>query len=738
MPRRLDRRQPNRRSAAMAVVPWLVIVGLAGCGGGSSGDPIDAGPGADGTTVRPPLFAECDAGEEAFVRSAMLAIVGRRPISQSEVDVYVDLYREAERMGAAHQTPGNPDPKDVVARALTREPGYFERWSDHLLDAIRVPRIEDQSMESCYGRRQRSGDNINLAAYVRDNDPTAAGDGKGAFTMLDLVRSSLALDDVSPIYRGHLFALVSRPIPAANVPRIEAELARREDFGLVFDSAYLNRDLVCLACHNSQDAVTFHPDPTLNRHWALPGLVEKSLYGRSTGAAPAQAHAPFRFDGFVADLTQGEDGQTQPWKWSASCGGFSPSGLGPDPANISAVFGTLEGSRTTVYDLEASLARGFAAIRGRGPAIDAGGEVADADQAFAYMVSATFVESVWREVIGGPLTIANYFARNEAARDELQRLTEVFMTKGFSLRELLIAIVTGDYFNRAAPEAGCGATAYDAPPIYDPWTTADPDPTLRGNGAGDAVAALSGRSLMTTAYRALEWPAPRFSQFPEVPGEYFFCQQFGCGQMQNFCDSQGYCCVSYDLICGEQPGPGEPTSAEERAFQRGIGAFLKNGERGFRGLDFQARLVWEERFAACRNPSTAPDFIDGVLSRAATNSASIADVIIAIKDRLIGEAAIVDDAERTALEALFDGPLDGPASAATNLQQASRRLCGVLLSSPQFLLSAIPGRGGQPPALTPPAGQAAAICERLTGVDLGPVLAIECINGQVRLRADAP
>ena len=49
------------------------------------------------------------------------------------------------------------------------------------------------------------------------------------------VESSLELDDVTPIYRAHPFALVNFPIPAANVPPVEAELARREDFGAVFD-----------------------------------------------------------------------------------------------------------------------------------------------------------------------------------------------------------------------------------------------------------------------------------------------------------------------------------------------------------------------------------------------------------------------------------------------------------------------------------------------------------------------
>ena len=54
-----------------------------------------------------------------------------------------------------------------------------------------------------------------LAIAIRDRSASQGGDGS-PFTMLDLARSSLALDDLTPIYRGQLFSLVSHPIPAAN------------------------------------------------------------------------------------------------------------------------------------------------------------------------------------------------------------------------------------------------------------------------------------------------------------------------------------------------------------------------------------------------------------------------------------------------------------------------------------------------------------------------------------------
>ncbi len=117
--------------------------------------------------------------------------------------------------------------------------------------------------------------------------------------MLDLARSAVALDDLTPVYRAQLFPLVSLPITAANVPDIEAELARREDFGSTFDATYLHRDIVCLGCHNSERSVTDSTDPARDRHWPLDGNVDLALYGMAAGEAPAVAHAMFRVDGFV-------------------------------------------------------------------------------------------------------------------------------------------------------------------------------------------------------------------------------------------------------------------------------------------------------------------------------------------------------------------------------------------------------------------------------------------------------
>lgn len=676
---------------------------LAGCGGCDGGDD-PAGPDA-GVDAPPITFADCDSDTAAWVRNAYLAIVGHRPHGQAEVDVYVQLHDQIAALAKAGTVA--LDPKEVVARAMTEEPAYRDRWTSHFLDALRVPRLDEQEMSGCYAEREAATSDASIATYVRDNPPTAGGVG-ARFTGRDLIESAIALDDVTPIYRAHLFTLVTYPIPAANVPPVEAELARREDFGLVFDSAYLNRDLVCLQCHNSELSVTDAVDPVDDRHWPLDGLFEQSLYGASNGIEHARAHAPFRFDGFAASAF-GDAGPRRPWGWATACGTFYTS-PGADPAGVDGRFGDLTGTQLTVYDLEASLQAGFEALRGRTQSPGAGGVAPPADEAFAYLVSATIVEGVWKEVIGAPLTIANYFPRNEAARDVLQGLTDRFVERGYSLEDLLVAIVSSDYFSRQLPEEGCGDEPYLYPNVFDPWVISDDDEARRRNGPGDGIAAMSARTLMRTAFEALEWPVPDALDFPGGGGEPF-CQGLSCPQLANACQ-QGFCCATYEAQCASG-------GVDELGFQQGVGAFLKNGDRGFRGLDFQARLAWEDRFGACDGTD---DFVaDLVAAAEADAAATVGDVVAAVKDRLVGEPAVDatgSPSEADALAGLFGAGLDAPAASVADLEDKVRRLCGALLMSPQFLLSGAAGRGGEVPRLTPATWQFDAVC-----ADVGPRVA---------------
>ena len=290
-------------------------------------------------------------------------------------------------------------------------------------------------------------------------------------------------------------------------------------------------------------------------------------------------------------------------------------------------------------------------------------------------------EDVWRQVTGTPLTIANYFPRNQASRDLLAGLAATLATSGYSLRALLAAIVASDYFAVQAPDARCGDSPYGYPAVFDPWTRGESDPARRQNGPGDAVAALDARTLISALSGALEWADP--------------------------------------------PGAARFPDPVEAAFEHGIGAFLRSGERAFRGLDFQARLVWEAQYGTCARPGATADFVDRLIEAgAATPGATAGDLVRALKDRLIGEPEIAGAAERAALAGLI-GPLDAPAAAVT--ADRLRAVCGALLEAPQFLLGGIAGAGGERPVLTPAAAGYAAICGALAADGIGaPGRAVRC------------
>jgi hypothetical protein len=664
------------------VLAVVVALGALACGTDHR-KPIDD----DDKTDVP--FTACGGDPPSFVRASMLALDGRRPKSQAEVDVYVDLYEAVKAAGG--------DPREAVARALMERPEFADRWIETFMDAMHVQRLDVQSEAKCWDKPQRQAHDAGLAMAVRTQPATSAGDGKGTWSMADLAKSAIVLDDPTPLYRAQLFSMVSQPIPAANVPAREAELARRADFGETFDSGFLHRDVICLSCHNSERSVTDSDDPDMDRHWPVAGLAERAVYGNSDGVEPDRAHAMFRVDGFV------DGGNARPWGWSQDCGRFAAS-VADDIADVDGKFASLSGKRLTVYDLEQALARGFDKLRGQLPAFGDDGAIADPDAALAWLVTLKMTEDVWKRATGTPLTIANYFPRNQASSDLLFALASRFTQSGYSVKALLVAIVTSDYFNRLPPEEGCGKEPYTYPAVFDPWVISDADPERRLNGPGDAITAVDARTLVTATNAALDWaPHALASRFPDYGDG---CIESTCQQMQGYCGQFGACCNAHKAAC--QMGGVMPSA--QVAFERGVGVFLRNSERGFRGLDFQARLVWEDRYGSCARPAwVASDFIDKLVADGAADpTATVKDVAAAIKDRLVGEPAIVDASELAALEALFGAPLTSPASGVTTT--TARQLCGALLGSPQYLLQGMPGRGGERPKLTPTSASYDAIC----------------------------
>jgi len=616
----------------------------------------------------------CDAGERAFVRRASVALLGQRLPSQAASDAFVDILGQIRAdsgdTGAARRT---------LAAAMMQSPAFTARWSDFFKDALRVARTSTKSQAACYGTTASTGawDGGALARSVRDRDANTTDPAHLGFSMQQLLPSVLALDDLSVLYRANLFAMLGKPL-TGNAPELDLEIARRIDFGAAFEASYTSRDIVCLGCHNSEFSVTFSSDAATNRFWPVPGFFERALFGASTamhadgtskGGDVERARGMLRYAGVASPAG------TAPFGWDAAkCGAFMVPTV-DDPLAVDTYFGSVRsteldpthGRRASVWDLERSLHRGVDGLAEHGLSRSGTGELASPDEAFAYLVALTIGEKVWTEVIGSPLTAAHHFPRTQAQRDILMALGDGLARSHFSLKGLLLDILSHPAFNALAPSAGCGGQPYALPRWFDAWTDQEPAPEARGNSPADGVFALSPRLLRRLLYDALQWP-----MFPEYPAA---------------------------------------NSAEE-TLQIALGSYLRDGEPGRRELDFQGRLSWEAAYGACPAPAGGDDFITALLQAAqATPTASIADVVAALKDRLIGDARI-RDAERVPLEHLLGSSLDAPSS--TAVEAPLRRVCGALLASPWFLLGGVtPADVPSPPLLTPPSASYAASCERL-------------------------
>jgi hypothetical protein len=757
----------------------------------AAAEPVDTAPSEGLVPIdlsEPDPWYACHGSDRAFVRRAILAVLGRRPLGQAEVNVYADLMREVEALLPASELTatgqaeaerelggGEPGsalsrPRQVVLEALFAMPEYQSNWLELYRDFLRVHRVDEIASPECYGTAIHPNPR-EVAVRAREEAAFSAGDGR-PFSMQDMIVGSLEIDDMSPTYIANLLAMMVRSYVGANAEMVSLELTRRDDFGAWFDDVYLNRNSVCLGCHNTEFSVTQSNDPETNRHYPIPFLLEKSLFGASTGPATYggfeggdRIHAPLKFARFVSrcaerdlededeleefealedppDCAAGEpiircstashgglpidymcestyqlERNNRPWGWSDVCGSFMAPDLIPiDMGAVEAKFGSVIGLRSSVWGLVDSLQAGFAKLRREGLGALANGEVPDADKAFAYLVSMNIVEKVWREIAGTPLTIPNHFPRNAAARDQLQLLTETFIASGYSNEKLIEAILASPYLDLPAPDAGCGSAPYAVPRIFDPWVTAEADPSKRGNSSGDGVVSLSARTATRTAYAALGWPlVPYAGDFP---------------------------------IFEEDDDEDDPQTPEELAdnrvkaaeyqFQSEVGIFLKNSEPGFRGFDFQALLGWQDRFGSCAKlgSNTEPDIIDELLGQRGEHS--VGDAIAALKDRIMGEPLSADPEEIALLEGVVGASLDDPLSALDDAEVALRRVCGAFISTPQFMLMGIAAPdASRVPEMTASSASYATACVRLAAVSLSDGLTISCSGGSADVAGGA-
>jgi hypothetical protein len=593
--------------------------------------------------------------------------------------------------------------------------------------------------------------------------------------MYELIQDAIRIDDVFPVYRAYLYVLGNK----VQEPGMLTAADQRAIVGAHFDEIFLGRNLDCMTCHNSKNAVTkskgrHHPlhvglDPAVFDHLggeipevdvvayqencvtchgpsgegtqiarAILGATVSDIQGALAGVKLMQGieitstdieaiatalrdpgpfsadnlpvtsgkhHAFWRRDFFSADdPTQGFG----PWNIATSCAVVTSGSATEGP--IDGFFAGLITSYGTVKDLDDKLRDGRAALPGAASI--------DGDTAFAYMVAAKITENVWLELMGSPLTIVNYYARNVRQKDLHRHLTEqVFLANGWSLRELIVEILALGYFNRRAPAASLQSHFDELPAIFDAFlpesrvcsTGPEPDPVddltfgsespISGggattgtrleahfelgdgqqcayNGQGELVHRYSPRALLQAASKALAWPTPR-----------------------------SFASEAYPSL----------------QLQKAIGQYISDFDPGRSTVDFESLLSWDAAHSICarEDKGVEQDWIDALIAGIDPfNTAhpgaplSLRDVVLTLKDWLIqepklsgyvpsggGSVAAADTlvfgqapaitTEPALLESLFAVSLDTPATTGSIDAARLRELCGVYLKSPQSMLAGV-------------------------------------------------
>ncbi|MFT5430529.1 MAG: hypothetical protein ACI9OJ_001204 [Myxococcota bacterium] len=662
------------------------------------------------------LESRCDAGDEAFVRRLLPVLWGARAESTSEIRVMAKLVEQLGRGG--------------FVRAMARSPKYREHWRMLLSDWLHVSRSNERANPACYGSPSLDEESTELAEFIRDHAPAGAG-FPSDWNMYDLMRSSLLLDDLSPVFRANLFVHLTLDFSTAN---LEAARGFRDTRVQDFMATYVGRKSECLVCHSSRQSVTDHADPLFDRTWPVAGWPEEAVFGSPVGRPDADLRPFFRRRGVVAGFYYDEDSVSKaekaaevedafaPWGLSPVCGGFRrPDEVLMDDSLDTAFLVTEADASASIWDLEALVAAGFERLSNGGtlPEDDASDQSLVGEDALIWLLAQRLSERVWEEMYGWPLTVSHGFPRVRAQRDRLTELSNAFVGDGYSLISLIVVAALDPGFNQLPP-AQCGAET-DAlfDPVFNPWGETDGRVGDIRNTVGDAVTRLGPRALLRTVSAAMGWP---------MPVEYF----------------------------GE-------TAEKAMLLQRQMGVFIKPSSAGFRGTSFQLNLAWEQVLGNCDSPvladecpyiplleaahasadapETCPlcgeaadelcawddrccgvdwasicpmsctaeitdddeelrtyrqkpqapaappegDFIQRIL--AVTNaSTTYRQVTIALKDRLLAEPSIADD-EAAVIEDLLGRKLSDTLDSEADARL--RAVCGVLLASPDFVLAGV-------------------------------------------------
>lgn len=606
-----------------------------------------------------------DNGDASWAQQAIPELLGRKIRGWEETDV---LTQAVELLG-----------RSDVSQAMMAHDEFRVYWSEVLMDDVQIQRPgaysgSRKAETDCWLEPMAEADGGDLARWIRKHNPNGSvatgpwgpGSKPDSFNMVDVVRSSIELDDLGPVYLTNLIPFIMSEGYNNNA---------EERLGTEFDEVYLGRNQSCMGCHNEAYSLSDnHPVAWKKTFQPFPEFEAKVLgdAGFGTEATLAATHAVFQ--------PAIRDGVLYPWDLDPSCvqgrdnRGEMTDGLKPflssgegDPATLASIVGTGK----HILDVEEALRNGIRSLSGTTLNSFVGdGSDTDLtpDEGLAYMLALNIANNVWEEVMGERLTVVHGYSRNAEQRDMLRFLTEdQLLAEGWSLKSMLEAILTSDWFNRAAPYAAneaVNASPYHLPMLLDPWLAQPPgeatEPIEEFNGQGRVVHRYAPRSLVRSAFSAM-----------------------------------GHSTLPPHFVSA---------SGSERDFAINLGQYMNDSRPGTRSVDFQGIMAWSERYGTCSAPAFGEsDWIDRLVSAASTWDAehpaeaplTLEDVVLTMKDWLIAEATLDqefdDNMETEALEAIFGFDLETEIGAVGSvpLEEGARQYCGSLISSPHFMLAGI-------------------------------------------------
>lgn len=354
-------------------------------------------------------------------------------------------------------------------------------------------------------------------------------------------------------------------------------------------------------------------------------------------------------------------------------------------------------------------------------------EVADdADAALAYGVAVNATSDILAALTGSPFTIEHGFPRTTDQQAIIEELTATLVAGGeWSLQAVIKGWVLSKMFNRRAPSdhvlSKVTATAYDLPPVFNPWVLGDEAETGgEHNSVGDLVHRWPVPNLFASAAHALGWPKPYFIGDQTV---YPNARSSALVGRYDSEDSPGFGDVTFQALLAWEWAGWEECNACSGGDYPELTAYYGNRPRwieansvpGWHG-DSGATSCAKDEAASSRYTYAAPncwnDWIDVLAEGEVSGTTTLRHMVEAVRDRILGDPAVAPSGnEEAALIAFFDDGtsgitgLDDPWSDVKSLltnQGATRRLrqyAHTLMMTPQFMLASLPTVTKLPPLL---------------------------------------